>query len=162
MTTRTPRTAPRRWPLAVALLGTVSALGACGSDGGTDGGADSARGVVDAHIEASHRYDLEAACELLTPERREEMALFDGEEIDGYCATATADIVRTATPETKSRTKAIYTDPEVSELDRPTGTWYRVEAADGSYAENIEVVETEGAWWIAQIESEVDDEDHDH
>ena len=118
--------------------------------------------MVDAHIAASERYDLEAACELLTPERREEMAAFDGEEPDGYCATATADIVRRATPETKARTSAIYTDPEVTRLERTPGTWYRVEAADGSYAENIEVTEADGGWWIAQIESEVEDEDHDH
>lgn len=138
-------------------------LAGCGSDGGEDdAGRSSPEAVVDAHIAASKRYDLEAACELLTPERREEMAAFDGEEADGYCAVATADIVRRATPETRARTEAIYTGPEVTALERDPGTWFRVEAADGSYAENIELVEVEGGWWIAEIESEVDDEDHDH
>lgn len=140
--------------LTVALLTVVS----CSKDsdgGGQPGGASSARAVVDAHIAASKRYDLAAACGLLSPARREEMAAFDGAQTEGYCTAATEEITSSATAETKARTRAIYTGAQVVPLDRPKGTWYRIEAADGSYSEDVEVIEIDGTWWIAGIESDL-------
>jgi hypothetical protein len=156
MTPRPARTAAR-----LLLLAALTASSACsdGSDGGDEGGASSARAVVDAHIAASRRYDLAAACELRTPTQREEMAAFDGEEAEGYCEVATRDITAAATPEAKARTRALYTDPDISELEG-AGTWFSVESADGTYREEVEVVEIDGRWWIARIESDVDDHDH--
>jgi len=153
----TPPPAPssvRRLLLVVAVLTVASCSN--GSDAAEPGGAASARGVVDAHVAASKRYDLAAACELLSPARREEMAAFDGEKAEGYCTAATEEITSSATPETKARTRGIYTEAKVVRVDRPKGTWYRIEAADGSYFEDVEVTEIDGRWWIAQIESDVD------
>ncbi|HEX2577707.1 MAG TPA: hypothetical protein VHK88_15245 [Aquihabitans sp.] len=147
----------------LALAGGLLALAACGDDGGGGegaGGAGSARGVVEAHVAASKRYDLAGACELLVPARRAEMAAFDGAEVDGYCTTATEEIVANATPEARDRTKGIYTGAEIAPVEREGGTWFRVEAADESYHEDIRVVEVDGRWWIAEVEGEVDDHGH--
>lgn len=155
------RTALRflRLMAATALLSSI----ACSSDDGpASGGFDSPRAVVDAHIDASRAYDIEADCNLLTPERRRELAGLDGLEVDGYCATVTAPIVAAADAETKARTRALYTEPRVAELDRASGTWFSMVATDGSYVEQIETVEVDGRWWIATIESDIQDEDNDH
>ncbi len=149
---------PARTAARLLLLAALAVPAACGDDPEPEGGA-SAREVVDAHIAASRRYDLAASCELLAPERREEMAAFDGEEADGYCTTATEDITASATPEAKARTRAIYTDPSVSELDG-AGTWFLIESSEADYREEVELVEIDGRWWIARIESDVDDHDH--
>lgn len=152
--------------LALALAATLSLAAACsGSDDGerSEGGADSAEAVVRAHVEASRRYDLAGTCELLTPEKRAQMAAFDGTEADGYCERATRSIVEGADDETKARTRAIYTDAKISRTDRTDGTWFHVEAEDGSYSEDVQVAEVEDRWWIVQVLSDIDDEhDHDH
>lgn len=135
-------------------------LTACSGDGAARQepvGGSSARAVVDAHIAASRRYDLAAACNLLSPSRRAEMAAFDGAGVDGYCEIATRDIEAAADTETKARTRSIYTDPVVSELAQPLGRWFQIEAADGSYTETIEVTEIDGRWWVARIESDIDE-----
>jgi len=155
MTRRLVPTVGRRSALVVAVL-MVASCSNGSDDADQPDGASSARGVVAAHVAASKRYDLAAACELLTPGRREEMAAFDGAEAEGYCTTATEEITSSATPETKARTRAIYTGAKVDRLDRPKGTWYRIESADGSYHEDVEVTEIDGRWWIAHIESDVD------
>lgn len=125
-------------------------MAGCGSDG-TAGGRSSPRQVVDAHIEASRRYDLAASCELFTPERRAQMASFDGDEVDGYCKRATDEVVAKADDATLARTRAIYTDPVVTELPGEEGTRFTVAAADGSYQEDVTTVEVDGRWWLADV-----------
>lgn len=148
------------------LLLTVGLATACGGgsdDDGPEGGAASARAVVQAHIEASRRYDLAGTCELLTPDKRAQMASFDQTEATGYCDRATRSIVDGADEATKARTRAIYTDARVTRLDRADGTWFHVESADQGYSEDVEVTEVDGRWWIVQVESDIDEADgHDH
>ncbi|QXC60340.1 hypothetical protein KSP35_18700 [Aquihabitans sp. G128] len=160
-----PPTRPRRrTATAVALL--VLGLGATacggGSDGDDPGGAASARGVVELHVAASKRYDLAGTCELFTPSKRAEMAAYDDTDAEGYCERATSSVVADADAATKARSRRIYTGAQVTALDRPTGTWFRVEAADGSYGEDVEVVQVDGRWWVAQVESDADDAGDDH
>lgn len=152
--------------LTLVVVATVIALGACSSDDEAidRGGYDSARAVVDAHVEAARNYDIESDCELLTPDRRRELAGLDGLEVDTYCATVTAPIEADADQETKARTRALYSGATVIELERPGGPWFSLESADGSYTEQIKAVEVDGRWWIATIDSdgEILDEDHAH
>lgn len=159
----------RRNALRVLTLVAAGALllsTACSSDDDPTaaGGYATPRAVVDAHIEAARKYDIEGDCNLLTPERLRELAALDGFDEDNYCATVAAPIVADADDETRARTRAIYTDPTVTDLDRPGGTWVSVVSADGTYAEQIETVEVDGRWWIGTIDSDIDvgDEDHDH
>lgn len=157
------RTALRFFSLAVATA-ILSATG-CSSDGGpsTSGGLDNPRAVVDAHIEAARSYDIEADCNLLTPDRRLELAELDRLEVDTYCATVTAPIEADADDETRARTRALYTGVTVTELDRPGGTWFSLESADGSYTEQIEAVEVDGSWWVGTIGGDdILNEDHRH
>ena len=169
MSPRSTRRASTGALVTVVLIGLVGLVGLAGcsddSDGlnHPDGGGATAREVVDLHLAASRVYDLAGTCELLTPKKRAEMAAYDGKEVEGYCQEATADVVASATDAVKARNKAIYTGAVVSELDQPSGTWFRVEAADGSYGENVETVEVDGRWWIAQVLSDIDvagDEGH--
>lgn len=156
------RTVANRW--AVIAFSATIALGACSADDDTspaDRGHDSARAAVQAHIDASREYDLEADCNLRTPERREEMAGFDGMEAEGYCAAVTASIESAADQATLDRSRSIYTDPAVTEIAREGGSWFEVVSADGSYSERVEAVEVDGRWWIGTVESEVDDHDHE-
>ena len=154
---------PLRTPtvLVAAALAAFGVTG-CGDDAEPAGGFDSARATVEAHAAAAGRFDLAGTCELLSPDRRAEMASFDGEDADGYCEQATAQVVASATDETKARARAIYTDASIEASDRTPGTWYRIEAADGSFAEDVEVTEIDGRWWVAHVESDIDDHDHDH
>lgn len=147
----------RRLAAALALVAVLGA-GGCGGSGEKvpPGGGPSARAVVDLHVAASRRYDLAATCELFPPEKRAEMAAFDRTEVEGYCTRATQSVVDQADDATKVRARRIYTDPLVTELDRPGGTWFRVQAADGSYREEVETVEIDGRWWIEQVESDLD------
>lgn len=148
--------------LALAIAVAVLSLAACSSDDATaSGGHDSARAAVDAHIEAARAYDIEGDCTLLTPERIGELASLDGLEVDTYCATVAAPIEADADDETRDRTRALYTGATVATIDRPGGTWFSVSSTDGTYVEEIETVEVDGRWWIATIESDIDDHDHD-
>lgn len=146
--------------LALAALGASAALTGCGGDE-ADGGFASARAAVEAHADAAGRFDLAGTCELLSPDRREEMASFDGEDADGYCERATADVVASASAETKARARSIYADATIEPTDRAPGTWFRIEAVDGTFAEDVEVTEVDGRWWVAHVESDVDDHDHE-
>ena len=149
--------------LGLVAMTALLPMAGCTSDDQPDaGGLDTPRGAVDAHIQAARSYDIEADCNLLTPERRRELAGYDGLDVETYCATVTAPIEADADAETKARTRALYTGPTVAELDRPGGTWFSLVSADGSYVEQIETVEVDGRWWIATIDSDIDDEDHDH
>jgi hypothetical protein len=140
------------------MLGVVALLG-CSDDSaedeGTPGGGDVPREVIDAHIAAMRSYDLAAACNLLSPLRREAMVAFDGGEVEGYCDRAVADVLELATDEVRDRNRRIYTDPTVTELERPGDTWFRIEAADGSYREDVLLVEVDGRWWVQRLESDV-------
>jgi len=158
MTPRSPRQ-PRRSALAAAIaLALLAGLAACGSKGeGTGGGADTARGVVAAHVAASQRYDLAATCNLFTPAKRAEMAAFDGTDAEGYCERATRSAVEDAPAATKARSRKLYTDATIAEADRAPGTWFRVTSADGSYHEDVQVVRAEGRWWLGQVESDLDE-----
>lgn len=153
----------RRCTRAVVALAFVLAAAGCSDDGDGDGefsGASDPREVVDAHVAAMVDYDLETACELVVPYRRDEMAALDGQELEGYCERAVAEVVALADDATLERNRRIYTDPEITELDRPGATWYRVAAGDGSYTEDILLVEDEGAWWIERLESDVVADEH--
>lgn len=158
------RPSSRRQALAVAVVVLVAATGSgCSGSDDEPAGPRSGRAVVEAHVRAMERYDLEAACNLLTPDRRAEMADFDGTEVEGYCAGATAEVLARATDEVKADTALHYADAEITTLDRADGTWFAVDAADGSYHEEVEVVEIDGRWWVAQVDGQVLDEDgHEH
>lgn len=149
------------------LLATAAALvvlAGCSSDDdpSESGGLGSPRAAVDAHIDAARAYDIEGDCNLLTPDRRSELAALDGLEVDTYCATVTAPIEADADDATRANTRTIYTDPTVTKLDRPDGTWFSMVSTDGSYSEEIQTVEVDGRWWIGTIDSDIADEDHDH
>ncbi|MCU1499617.1 MAG: hypothetical protein JWM47_3570 [Acidimicrobiales bacterium] len=154
---------PRRRAAALLVAVLVAGLLGCSgdSDGPPPGGGAAARDVIDLHIAASRHYDLAATCELFTPAKRAQMADFDRTEAEGYCTRATQSAVDDADAETKARTRRIYTDPVVTEVDRPGGTWFRIEAADGSYREEVETVEVDGRWWVQQVESDLDAHQHD-
>lgn len=128
----------------------LAVLAGCGSDGATEG-YSSPRAVVDAHIESSRRYDLHAGCELFTPDRKAQMASFDGDEVEGYCKRATDEVVALADDATRARTRAIYTDPVVTELPGEGGSRFTIAAADGSYQEDVVTVEVDGRWWLADV-----------
>ena len=147
-----------------ATTAALMVLAGCSSDDDASGsgGLDSARAAVDAHIDAARAYDIEGDCNLLTPDRRSELAALDGLEVDTYCATVTAPIEADADEATRASTRKIYTDPTVAKLDRSDGTWFSMVAADGSYSEEIQTVEVDGRWWIGTIDSDIADEDHDH
>lgn len=159
----TARRATLRYLTLVAAAAAL-AVSACSSDDdrSAPAGLESARAAVDAHIEAARAYDLEADCNLRTPERLAEMASYDQLEADTYCATVTAPIIEAADAETRERSRTIYTNPTVTKLDRPGGTWFSVVSADGAYTEDVETVSVDGRWWIGTIESDVYDSDHDH
>ena len=145
-----------------ALIVVISLAGGCGSDDGdAPAGHGSAQEVIDAHLTAMRTYDLAAACELMAPQRREEMAAADGAEVDGYCERATREVMELASEEDKARTRELYTTAEVSEVERDGGTWFSIEAPDGSYHEEVQLVEVDGRWWVEHIESTVEDE-HGH
>ncbi|MEO6987508.1 MAG: hypothetical protein ABI239_02565 [Aquihabitans sp.] len=152
--------------LSLATTTMILTAAGCSSDEdpSTTGGLDNPRAVVDAHIAAARSYDIAADCNLLTPDRRRELAELDGLEVDTYCATVTAPIEADADDETRARTRALYTGATVIELDRPGGTWFSLESADGSYTEQIETVEVDGSWWVGTIDSDGDilEEGHDH
>lgn len=158
-----PRTRPprrTRWLLFVLVTILVVLGGGCSDDSGSadDGtyeGGEEPREVVDTHIAAMRRYDLASACELLSPLRREAMVAFDGGGLQGYCDRAVAEVVDLATDEVRERTRRIYTGPTVTELERPDGTWFRIEAADGSYREDLLLVVVDRRWWIERLESDV-------
>lgn len=152
----------RRLLLLCTTASIVIALGACGSDSEGSTGAASPEALIEAHIEASRTYDLAAGCALFTPERREQMASFDGEDPEGYCERATQEVIDNADDAARARTAEIYTDPGVvlvsEDGDRHE---FEITAADGSYREVVDVVEVDGRWWVGEIESDVD-LDHDH
>lgn len=152
-----------RHVLALTFAVAVLTLAACSSDDDATppGGHDDPRAAVDAHVEAASAYDIEGDCALLTPERIGELASLDGLEVDTYCATVAAPIEADADDGTRARTRAIYTGATVATIDRPGGTWFSVTSADGTYVEEIETVEVDGRWWIATIESDIDDHDHE-
>lgn len=156
------RTALRFLSLAAATALLSSAACSSNDDPSTSGGFDDPRAVVDAHIDAARTYDIEADCNLLTPDRRRELAGYDGLEVDTYCATVTAPIEADADDETRARTRTLYTGATVNELERPGGTWFSLDSTDGSYSEQIEVVEVDGRWWIGTIDSDGDILDEDH
>lgn len=134
------------------------------ADNGPVTGSESAEAVIEAHIVASSRYELAADCALFTPERREQMASFDGEDPEGYCERATQEVIENADDAARVRTAAIYTDPVVEMVANDGDQQqFEITAADGSYREIVEVVEVDGRWWVSDIESDVDaDHDHDH
>lgn len=157
-------TARRTFPRILTVVVVMFSLAACSSDDdpAARGGHDSARAALDAHVDAARTYDLETDCNLRTPDRRSEMAAFDGLEAETYCETVTAPIMDAADDETRERSRAIYTDPTVTDLDRPGGTWFSVVSADGNYAEAVETVAVDGRWWIAIIDSDVIAHGDDH
>ena len=156
---------PRR--ACVALL--TICLGAlwfvaCGDDGSATG-HESAEDVLAAHIEAGRAYDLAAGCRLRPPEQIEQFATADAVDVDGYCDFATEEVVAMADEATKVRSEAIYTDPVIETLSRSGGQWFRITSADGSYEEEVMVVERNGRWYVGDIEAHVHDDDgadHDH
>lgn len=146
--------------LLAGVVVTVVMLGSgcsdsSGEEDGAPRGGDVPREVVDAHIAAMRSYDLAAACNLLSPLRREAMVAFDGGEVEGYCDRAVADVLELATDEVRDRNRRIYTGPTVTELERPGDTWFRIEAADGSHREDVLLVEVDGRWWVQRLESDV-------
>jgi len=140
----------------------VVAIGGCGDDG-ESGGFGSAREVVDAHVAASAAYDLAADCELRHPDVLAEFASLDGRDADGYCAWATAGLLADATAEERDRTAAIYTAPVIEAVsetdDRATFT---LEAADGSYHEDIVAVRIDGRWFLESADGTDTEHDHEH
>lgn len=140
---------------------TVAAVG-CGDDAEPDG-LDSARAVVDAHVAASAAYDLVADCELRHPDVIAQMADIDGQEPDAYCEWAVGPVLASATAEERTATKDTYTDPEIiaGAADDDEATFV-LEAADGSYHEDIVVVRVDGRWYLESATGTDDDHDHDH
>ncbi len=155
--------ARRRCALLVAVAALALGVAGCSGDRGDVGfsGASEPREVVEAHVAAMVDYDLEVACELVVPYRRDQMAALDGQELEGYCERAVAEVVALADDDTRDRNRRIYTDPEITELERPGATWWRVAASDGSYTEDILLVEDDGDWWIERLESDVVADEHE-
>lgn len=152
---------PRTLVLSAAVL--VGIVTGCSGDDDSAGGFDSAREVVDAHVSRSKAYDLAGDCELHHPDVVAEWAAADGREAEGYCEWATASLQADATPDQRARTTGIYTNPKVSagteDGDRAT---YTLEAADGSYHEEIVVVEIDGEWFLDSAEGSDIEGDHAH
>lgn len=135
----------------------------CGDDDGDPAGFATPREVVDAHVAASRAYDLAADCALRHPDVVAEMAALDGREAEGYCEWATASAVADTPEDRKARTRAIYTGPTVTETassdDRVTFT---VDAADGTYHEDVVVVRVDDRWFLESVEGADVGGDHDH
>ncbi|MBX3313402.1 MAG: hypothetical protein KF906_03700 [Actinobacteria bacterium] len=136
---------------------------ACSGDGDDPIGFATPREVVDAHIAASRAYDLAADCALRHPDVVAEMATLDGRDAEGYCEWATASAVADTPEDRKARTREIYTDPTVTAGsatdERAT---FSVEAADGSYHEEVTVVQVDGRWFLENVEGADVEDDHDH
>ena len=100
-------------------------------------------------------YDLEAACDLFAPAVRAEMAAWDNSEVDGYCAQATAEVLALAGEAERVRVRHIYREATIVEMEdsQGEGSWFEVRAADGSYEEQLQVVEEGGRWWVAEVVS---------
>lgn len=151
--------------VALAVVVAAAGAGCSGSDEAkAPKGLPSARAVVDAHIDAGRRYDLAADCNLRHPDDVARMATMDNAEAEGYCTRATAEVIANATPEARAATEAIYTNPKVAAETRPgPGRWFSLDAADGSYHEDIHVAEKDGSWWLVAAEgSGADEHDHEH
>lgn len=119
--------------------------------------------MVDAHIEASQAYDLAADCSLRHPDVIAEMASLDGQEADGYCEWATASAVADTPEDRKADTRAIYTDPTVTEGEATDErVTFTVEAADGSYHEDVVVTQIDGRWFLESVEGTDAEDDHEH
>lgn len=155
---------PRRWRVvALGVVGLVAGLGlaGCGDDAGDAGGFDTARAVVDEHVARSSAYDLAADCGLRHPDVIAEMAALDGRDADGYCKWATASLIADATDEQRARTESIYTDPMITEVSSSDDeATFTLEAADGSYHEDIAVERVDGRWYLRSAEGT--DAEHDH
>ena len=146
-------------------------LVACGDDRASSG-HDTPEDVLAAHIEAGRTYDLAAGCRLRPPEQLEQFATADAVDVDGYCDFATEEVMAMADQATKARSEAIYTDPVVEPLTRSGGQWFRITSTDGSYEEEVMVVERDGRWYVGEIEAHLhddeeahlhdDEDDHDH
>ena len=117
--------------------------------------------MIEAHIEYSRDFDLQADCELRSPDDIERMAVADGREPDTYCEFAVGETVRRADDENRSRSREIYGDMEVTELSRDDDrAFYELTSSDGDYLELVEVEESDGNWFIASITDEDVGEDH--
>lgn len=148
-TSRPPirRTGTRALTITVGLV-LVATSAACSKDEASSG-FGTARAVVDAHVAANLAYDLAGDCELRSPEAIETMASADGREADGYCEWATSEIRARATPSEKAHTKGIYSEPTITVgtagENRATFT---LVSKDGSYREEIDVVQVDGRWYL--------------
>lgn len=136
-------------------------LVACGDEGSTTG-HDSTDDVLAAYVEAGRTYDLAAGCRLRPPEQIEQFATADAVDPEGYCDFATAEVVEMADDATKARNEEIYTDPVIEPLSRSGGEWFRITAANGSYEEEVLLVEHDGRWYVGDIEAHIHDPDDDH
>lgn len=149
------------WRIGVLLVASVVGLASCGGSdtGPTPAGGATAEAVVQAHVAAMVRYDLTAACELFSPTIRAEMAAWDGAEASDYCTAATAEALDLATDAERVRVRSIYGDATITELEgtAPGETWFEVRSGDGSYDEQLQVVEEDGQWWVAEVLSEAMD-----
>ena len=145
----------------------ILCLAGC-SDDEAETGYETPEDAIAAHVEAGRTYDLAAGCRLRPPEQIEQFAAADDVDVDGYCEFATAEVTAMADDATKARSAAIYTDPVIEPLSRSDGTWFRITAADGSYEEEVMVVEHDGRWYVGDTEAhihdddEIDGHDHDH
>ncbi len=138
-------------------------VASCGGDEDDPIGFATPREVVDAHIAASREHDLAADCALRHPDVVAEMAALDGQDADGYCEWATASAEADASDDVTARTREIYTDPTVEEGaaddDRVTFT---VEAADGTYHEDVILVRVDDRWFLESVEGTDVEGDHAH
>lgn len=157
--------AGRRAGVALLLGIALSFAAACSSDSddGRSGGFETPREVVDAHVARSAAYDLVADCELRHPDFIAEMAAIDGRDPEGYCEWALSSLLANATPEERAATEAKYTDPTITAgpADDDQAAFV-LEAADGSYHEDIVVVQVDGRWFLRSADGTDDEHDHEH